>query len=90
MVNREQLLNGGLNDREFNAFGGVVMIRDLTIKEVSEINAMSGEALEAMAAAVSYALVDPKMSKDDLLSLSNASVEDLNNILEAVTPDIKE
>ena len=82
-MTREEILNIGLDEREIEAFGGKVKIRNLTIKEVKEVSKSSND-FENMVKVVHYALIDPKLSIEDIESLGSEHTKDLASIVEAV------
>ena len=73
-----------LDERELEAFGGTIIIRNLTVKEMIEVSELEG--VSAMFKMVSCAMVKPKMNVKELEAFSGMYVDDLTKIVEAVTP----
>ena len=80
MMTRDELLALSLDEREIEAFGGKVTIRSLTVKEAGEIIQIEDE-YKSMLVSVSFALIDPKMSIEDLEKLPAKCAEDFNKII---------
>jgi len=82
-ISKDELLKSiNLNRREIEAFGGTVTIRDLTIKEMLSLPEDKNEQLFAI---VSKGLVEPKLSEAELGKLGMTYLDDLANIVTAVT-----
>lgn len=84
MTKAELLKKVNLNERELQAFGGKILIRDLTVKEMMEVSELDGT--DAMFKMISSAMVKPKMTTEELEAFSGMYVDDLTKIVEAVTP----
>lgn len=84
MTKAELLNKVTLNERELQVFGGKVIIRDLTVKEMMEVSELEGN--DAMFKMISSAMVKPKMTTKELEAFSGLYVDDLTKIVEAVTP----
>ncbi len=84
MTKAQLLKKVNLDERKIKAFGGEITIRNLTVKEM--INVSELEGFEAMAQMVSYAMVDPSMTKEELEAMSGKYVNDLTLIVQEVSP----
>lgn len=72
-----------LNTRKIEAFGGEVTIRDLSIKEMREITSMEDDS-KILVHMVSHAMVDPKMSIEDIDSLGMTALPHLTKIVNSL------
>ena len=84
MTKSELLKKVNLDEREIEAFGGTITIRNLTVKEMLEVSELEGA--DAMFKMVSCAMVKPKMTEKELGTVSGDYVNDLTKIVESVTP----
>lgn len=84
MTKTELLKKVNLDQREIEAFGGKVTIRNLTVKEMLNVSELEG--IDAMFKMVSCAMVKPQMTVSELESISGSEVDELTKIVEAVTP----
>jgi len=82
-MTRDEILALGFNEKEVEAFGGTVKVRDLTIKEAG-IVAEATDEFKQMLLTVSFALVEPKMSVEDLETMTARAAEDFAKIIKAV------
>jgi len=79
MLTKEELLKSiTLNQRVVKAFGGEVTIRNLTIKEMMDITSRDDVSILEM---VSLALVEPKLTKEELGSLGSDYLADMTFIV---------
>jgi len=79
MTKQDILKFANLNVRKVNAFGGIIEIRNLSIREMKEVTKLPED--EILAAMVSKAMVKPTMTKDELESLGIDALDDLTNIV---------
>ncbi len=83
IIKKEDLLKAiTLNQREIEAFGGTIVIRDLTVKEMMDVT--SDDEL-SMLKMVSSAMVEPKLSVKELEGLGSSALDDLTKIVTALT-----
>ncbi len=82
-MTRDEILALGFNEKEVKAFGGTVKVRDLTVKEAG-IVAEETNDFKCMVLTVSFVMVEPKMSVEDLEKISSRAAEDFANIVKAV------
>ena len=85
MVDKETLLKATLNTKEVNVFSGTVKVRELTIKEAMIVADM--ETNKAMIQAVSFALVEPSFTVEELNTFPASYVNDFATIVEAISND---
>ena len=79
MTKQDIMKFASLNERQVKAFGGLITIRDLSIKEMKI--ATSLDESEILTQMVSFSMVNPKMSVKDLESLGTEALPDLTNIV---------
>ncbi len=85
-MKKEDLLKDiNLNVREVEAFGSTVKVRNLTIKEM--IDATAYEGSDQILLMVSYALVEPKLTLEELGSLDSSKLADLTKLIAEISPD---
>lgn len=82
-MTKAELLEFTLKKQEIEAFGGTVKVRELTVKEAGMIADATGATASLMA--VSFALVEPAMSVEELELLPAAFADDFAKIIEAIT-----
>jgi len=70
------------NERQIEAFGGTITIRDLTIKETKKATSLKDE--DILAQMVSFAMVDPKMTVDQIEALGIKAIDELTKVVEAL------
>ncbi len=83
-MTKEELLKLTLAEQEVQAFGGVVTARRLTIGEAAQVE-REPEPINKMILGVSLALVNPKMSVEELNNIPSTFAEDFAKIIEAIS-----
>lgn len=71
---------------KIKAWGGDVKIRQLTVKESSDVltSQLAQDGAMAMIKTASFALLEPKMSIDKIQDLSQEAFEGIREVVEAV------
>ena len=82
-MTKEQLLEMAVSRVNLLAFGGEIVVKQLTIKEAGEVAKLEG--FDGVVLAVHYALVEPAMSVDELNKLPSALADDFAKIIEAIS-----
>lgn len=86
LTKADLLASINLNQRDLEAFGGMITIRDLTISEMMDIDKVEDD--EKLFKMVSMAIVSPKITANELKGLSFEGMDDLNKIIKEITPSI--
>jgi len=85
MTKAQLLEKATVNERKIKAFGGEITIRNLTIKEMIDVSNSEKEE-EATMQMVSYAMVKPHLSVEEIAGLSGLYIDDITKIVQEVSP----
>ena len=86
MTKAQLLKKVNLDERKIKAFGGEITIRNLTVKEMINVSETNQSEADSMFHMLSYAMVDPSLTIEELELFSGKYMDDLAEIVQEVSP----